>query len=234
MARKRNKSHSLCSKSCEHQQHRMFILPSRQRARLPSRHFPASEMYGKHLGVYIFGRKPFVRHPRGLGCTLCSFRQSCANKTVLSEAAELITGIFMSSYRLKIRSLAQLHKHTQSPSWETESTYLSTTVANYQTNLTIPQRQQLNVIFSAWANHLTFYPCPYFKEFLLWQAFTFFPPAADAPHSGPFPPPLQSGTRTPTLKNPISVKAHVAGRYQTRIAPYLSEHECSVLQRDVA
>lgn len=146
----------------------------------------------------------------------------------------------MSSYRLKIRSLVQLHKHTQSP-------YLSTTVANYQTNLTIPQRQRLNVIFSAWANHLTFYPCPYFKEFLLWQAFTFFPwfiflmpskwtPAADAPHSGPFATPLQSGTQTPTLKNPISVKAHVAGRYQTRItnAPYLSEHESSVLQRDVA
>lgn len=104
-----------------------------------------------------------------------SFTQSSANKTFLPEVVELITGIFILSHRLKIKSLVQLYKHSQSPYWQTESTYLSITIANYQTNLTIPWRQQLNAIFSAWANHLTFNPCPYFKDFLFWQGFTFFP-----------------------------------------------------------
>lgn len=36
-------------------------------------------------------------------------------------------------------------------------------------------KTQLNAVFSAWANHLTFYPCPYSKDFLFWQGFTFFP-----------------------------------------------------------
>lgn len=92
--------------------------------------------------------------------------QSSANKTFLPEVVELITSIFIFSHRLKIKSLVRLYKHSQSPYSQAESTCLSITIATYETNLTIPRRQQLNALFSAWTNHLTFYPCQYFKDFL--------------------------------------------------------------------
>lgn len=104
-----------------------------------------------------------------------SFMQSSDNKTFLPEVVELIAVIFSFSHRVKIKSLVWLYEHSQSLYWQTESTYLSITIANYQTNLTIPWRQQLNAIFSAWANHLTFYPCPYFKDFFILTSFHIFP-----------------------------------------------------------
>lgn len=54
-----------------------------------------------------------------------SFMQSPANKTFLPQVVELIIGIFIFSHSLKIKSLVQLFKHSQSPYWQTESTYLS-------------------------------------------------------------------------------------------------------------
>lgn len=237
MAGKRNRA-TLHSNSGSYQrQQRQSTVPSWPPASLLSRHFQANEMYEKDITVY-----PWVE-PLGSDAHAYnhSLMQSSTNKTFLPQVELIIflNDIFIFSHRLKTKSLVQLYKNSQSPYWQTESTYLSITTVNYQTNLTIPWRQELNAIFSAWANRLTFYPCPYFKDFLFWQGFTFFPlvyflmsskwtPEAYAP----FPIPLQTGLQAPILKNQTSVKTRALGRYPPKLnrAPNLSACESAVLQ----
>lgn len=129
MARKRNKSHSLHNYQQPQKLHRALLATSKSIKQTLSSQWNVWKRYY----CLSLGRTPLSN--------ICldsdahtynhSFMHSSANKTFLPEVIQLITGIFIFSHRLKIKSLVQLYKHSQSPYWQTESTYLSITIANY-------------------------------------------------------------------------------------------------------
>lgn len=173
-----------------------------------------------------------------------SFMQSPANKTFLPQVVELIIGIFIFSHSLKIKSLVQLFKHSQSPYWQTESTYLSI-------NYSKLSNQFNNTLKTAAKCHLFCLSKPFnllslsiFQGLFILTRFHIFPlecflvsskwmPAACALQIW-FPSLLHRQVDHKHLKNQTSGKAHMPKRHpsKTHKASYLCEHESSVLQWD--